>query len=85
LEIYTGQQPRIAEHRAHNFTLGLITRFGPSAALGKHNISYTFDVFLQLPSIENEDTRKERRRKIEAIIESEKPAHTAYTLNIEEM
>ena len=84
LEIYTGQQARIAEHRAHNFTLGQITRLGPSAALGKHNISYTFDVFLQLPPAENEGNRLERRRKIEAIIESEKPAHTAYTLNIEE-
>ncbi len=84
LEIYTGQLARIAEHRAHNFTLGKITRLGPSAALGKHNVSYTFDVFLRLPPAENEDKRKERRRKIEAIIESEKPAHTAYTLNIEE-
>lgn len=84
LEIYTGQRARIAEHRAHNFMLGKITRLGPSAALGKHNVSYTFDVILKLPSAENEDKRKERRRKIEAIIESEKPAHTAYTLVIEE-
>jgi phage tail-like protein len=84
LAIYTGQQARITEHRAHNFVLGQITHLGPSAALGKHNISYTFDVFLQLPPAENEGQRLERRRKIEAIIESEKPAHTAYTLNIEE-
>lgn len=84
LAIYTGQQARITEHRAHNFVLGQITRLGPSAALGKHNISYTFDVFLRLPLVEDEGQRKERRRKIEAIIESEKPAHTAYTLLIEE-
>jgi len=84
LEIYTGQLAHIAEHRAHNFMLGKITRLGPSAALGKHNVSYTFDVILKLPPAENEDKRKERRRKIEAIIESEKPAHTAYTLIIEE-
>ena len=84
LEIYTGQPARIAEHRAHNFVLGAITRLGPSAALGKHNVSHTFDVTLRLPPAENESKRHERRRKIEAIIESEKPAHTAYTLVIEE-
>lgn len=84
LAIYTGQQARITEHRAHDFRLGKITRLGPSAALGKHNVSYTFDVTLKLPPAENEDKRKERRRKIEAIIESEKPAHTAYTLMVEE-
>ena len=84
LAIYTGQQARITEHRAHNFVLGKITRLGPSAALGKHNVSYTFDVTLKLPPAENESQRQERRRKIEAIIESEKPAQTAYTLIIEE-
>jgi phage tail-like protein len=85
LAIYTGQQAQIKEHRAHNFVLGQISRLGPAAALGKHNISHTFDVSLQLPPAANEDKRRERRRKIEAIIESEKPAHTAYTLIIEEI
>ncbi len=85
LEIYTGQTPRITEHRAHNFVLGPITRLGPSAALGRHNLSYTFDVYLRLPLAENETKQLERRRKIEAIIEAEKPAHTGYTLVIEEV
>ena len=84
LAIYTGQQARITEHRAHNFVLGKITRLGPSAALGKHNVSYTFDVTLKLPSAENGSQRQGRRRTIEAIIESEKPAQAAYTLIIEE-
>ncbi len=84
LEIYTGRQAHIAEHRAHNFQLGKITRLGPSAALGKHNISHTFSVTLALPPAKSEEERKERQRKIEAIIESEKPAHTAYTLTIQE-
>ncbi len=84
LEIYTGQQAQIVEHRAHNFQLGKITRLGPSAALGKRNVSHTFSVMLNLPAAANEDERKERQRKIEAIIESEKPAHTAYTLTITE-
>lgn len=84
LEIYTGQQARIAEHRAHNFVLGSMARLGPSAALGKHNVSHTFEVVLPLPPVEDERQRKEQRRRIETIIESEKPAHTAYTLVIEE-
>jgi phage tail-like protein len=82
LEIYTGQTPHIAEHRAHNFQLGKITRLGPSAALGKRNISHTFSVTLQLPPAASDEECKERQRKIEAIIESEKPGHTAYTLTI---
>lgn len=84
LEIYTGQQAHIVEHRAHNFQLGKITRLGPSAALGKRNVSHTFSVTLNLPALENEEQRKERQRKIEGIIESEKPVHTAYTLTITE-
>jgi phage tail-like protein len=84
LEIYTGQPPHIAEHRAHNFQLGKITRLGPSAALGKRNISHTFSVTLNLPPAASAEERRERQRKIEAIIESEKPAHTAYTLLINE-
>jgi phage tail-like protein len=84
LEIYTGQPPHIAEHRAHNFQLGKITRLGPSAALGKRNISHTFSVTLNLPPAASEEDRKERQRKIEAIIEAEKPAHTYYTLIINE-
>ena len=84
LEIYTSRKAHIAEHRAHNFQLGKITRLGPSAALGKRNISHTFSVTLTLPPVKSEEERKERQRKIEAIIESEKPAHTAYTLTIQE-
>ena len=89
LEIYTGRTPQIIEHRAHNFRLGLASRLGPSVALGKVNMPHTFTVILRLPPIEDKDegaaSRKEleRRRTIESIIESEKPAHTAYTLRLE--
>ena len=84
LEIYTGCKPQITEHGAHNFRLGKSNRLGPSVALGRQNVPHTFSVGLHLPRAENEQKRQERRRKIEAIIESEKPAHTSYTLNIEE-
>jgi phage tail-like protein len=87
LEIYTGQRPRIVEHRAHDFRLGPDARLGPGIALGKTNKPHTFTVYLSLPPVEpdggqEDSSRKEleRRRKIEAIIEAEKPAHTDYTL-----
>ncbi len=84
LEIYTGCKPQITEHGAHNFRLGKSNRLGPSVALGRQNVPHTFSVGLRLPRAENEQKRQERRRKIETIIESEKPAHTSYILNIEE-
>ena len=89
LEIYTGQPPQIVEHRANDFRLGSGARLGPSIALGRGNQPHTFTVTLRLPPIVADtaaDRRRldtERRRTIEAIIESEKPAHTKYTLNIE--
>jgi phage tail-like protein len=82
LEIYAGQPPQIIEHRANDFRLGRDARLGPSIALGARNHPHTFTVTLRLPSIEAAPAA-ERRRTLEAIIESEKPAHTRYTLNIE--
>jgi phage tail-like protein len=84
LEIYTGRKPQITEHGAHNFELSKSNRLGPSVALGKQNMPHTFSVGLKLPRAETDEKRQERRRKIQAIIESEKPAHTSYILNIEE-
>jgi phage tail-like protein len=89
LEIYTGQRPRIIEHRAHNLRLGPEARLGPGIALGTVNRPHTFTVILRLPPIspsqEEERARQEleRQHKIEAIIEAEKPAHTAYNLHLE--
>ncbi len=89
LEIYTGQQAQIIEHRAKNFVLGPDTRIGPGIALGHHNTPHTFSVRLQLPALDIEDeherNRQEKiqRRTIESIIEMQKPAHTVYTLHLE--
>ncbi|MEE8392265.1 MAG: phage tail protein [Anaerolineae bacterium] len=100
LGIYTGGEAQIIEHRAHNFFLGADARLGPGIALGRNNLPHTFSVILHLPplalSAENtaDDSRsleerarqeRERRRTIQAIIEAEKPAYTAYTLHIETM
>ena len=90
LEIYTGARAQIVEHRAHNFRLGPEARLGPAIALGRRNVPHTFTVLLRLPPVsaigEKEERARqelERRRKIETIIEAEKPAHTSYTLHIE--
>ncbi len=88
LEIYTGQKPQIVEHRANNLRLGSGARLSSSVALGQRNIPHTFTVTLSLPAVQaassHERARKEtdRQRMVEAIIEAEKPAHTAYTLQI---
>jgi len=90
LEIYTGGKATIVEHRAHNLRLGPDARLGSGVALGTRNMPHTFSVSLRLPPIASdgegeEGDRKEaaRQRKILAIIEAEKPAHTAYDLRLE--
>jgi phage tail-like protein len=92
LEIYTGRKAVVTEHRANNLRLGKDSKFGPSVALGQGNRPHSFTVYLTLPPIvfdehDDETTRKrkenDRKRTIEPIIESEKPAHTTYTLVLE--
>ncbi len=89
LALYTGKSPRIIEHRAENFCLGDGALLGPGVALGLDNKPHTFTVALRLPPLpavdEEERGRKEadRRRIIESIIESEKPAHAGYNLRLE--
>lgn len=91
LEIYTGQQPIIAEKRLTNFVLGDEAKLSSGIALGPGNSPHTFVVTLYLPPIdmsdETERLRREtiRRRAIESIIDMQKPAHTVYTLNLEQI
>ncbi|MBN1937901.1 MAG: hypothetical protein JW934_24820 [Anaerolineae bacterium] len=90
LEIFTGVKPVIVEHMAHNFRLGAEGKLGLSIALGRENMPHTFTVILSLSPVvgaeseaENARLAQEHRRLIETIIETEKPAHAAYTLRIE--
>ncbi len=90
LEVYTGVRPQIVEHGANNFRLGPEARLGPSIALGTGNQPHTFQVSLSLPPMPNGHDEAERarleaqrRRLIDAIIASEKPAHTDYTLRLD--
>jgi hypothetical protein len=69
--------------------LGQQAKLGPGIALGKENRPNTFVIQLSLPPVEAptkaERTQQEniRRRTIETIIQTEKPAHTNYTLQLE--
>ncbi len=90
LEVFTGQKPQIIEHGANNFRIGRDARLGPSIALGTGNQPHTFQVNLTLPPItgapseaERERLEEQRRRMIVSIIDSEKPAHTDYSLHLE--
>jgi phage tail-like protein len=90
LEIYTEGKATIVEHRAHNLRLGPDARLGSGVALGTRNMPHTFSVSLRLPPIASRGAGEERdrqeaarQRKILAIIEAEKPAHTAYDLHLE--
>ncbi len=85
LEIYTGGHARIIEHRGNNFRLGAQARMGTGLALGTENQPHTFSVFLQLPTISSDSRDPNiQYRRIETIIETEKPAHTGYILHVEE-
>jgi phage tail-like protein len=84
LEIYSDVRPRILEQGGQNFRLGPGARLGRDMALGTTNQPHTFQVVLPLPAAVAADPRQaeEQRRIIAAIIAAEKPAHTAYTLDM---
>ena len=93
LELYTGGQVQIIEHRARDFCLGPDARLGPGIALGRDNVPHTFTVIAHLPPVSPGAEGKhqhtweevERHRAIEEIIEAERPAHTGYNLVIRDM
>jgi hypothetical protein len=93
LELYTGAEAHIIEHRAENFVLGQDARMGRRIALGRQNHPHTFSVILRFPVPQpwldeaGEALMAERlaniRRQVIPIIDDQKPAHTSYTLQIE--
>ena len=85
LEIYTGGEVQIIEHRADNFVVGQAADLGNSIALGRENSPHTFTVIVRLdPALLNDDAQMQQwRQRITAIIDREKPVHTAYTLRLE--
>jgi len=75
LELYTGAEAIITEHVA-GIKLGEQSRLGENTVLGE-GFNHCFTVTLELtdPGAIDAD-------RVKAIIEAEKPAHTAYTLHI---
>lgn len=88
LEIYTGGEAHIIEHRADNLRLGIAARMGPGIALGRNNRPHTFTVILRLPPASDQTpdfSAPAWIANLRALIETEKPAHTAYALRIENL
>jgi phage tail-like protein len=75
LKVYTGVEPVITEHFA-GFKLGEQSRLGWNTILGEGQ-NHCFTVTLELDDMASIDMER-----IKAIIEAEKPAHAAYTLNV---
>ena len=75
LSVYAGVEPEITEEFG-GFPLGDNARLGFNTAIGSgtHNV---FTVTLEL-----DDPDSINRHHLKTIIESHKPAHTAYRLNI---
>jgi len=77
LRIYTGKKPEIIEY-IPGMILNEKTQLGVNTVLGSSGTGHHFTVILRLGRNDNVD-----RKTIERIIESQKPAHTDYTLQIE--
>ena len=87
LEIYTGGEVQIIEHRADNFVVGQRADLGNSVALGRDNRAHTFTVVVRVAEelLGNDSQVQQWRQRITAIIDREKPVHTTYTLRLEAM
>jgi phage tail-like protein len=76
LRIYTGSRPQIIEY-IPGMILDEKTHLGENTVLGSSGTGHHFTVILDLDEKANVDERVVRQ-----IIESQKPAHTAYTLQM---
>jgi phage tail-like protein len=78
LKLYTGVTPTITEHgAAEGMRLGGTSKLGTPMQIGGKGGVFCFTVELKLPDKSDVDTDVVR-----SIIEIQKPAHTAYLLNI---
>lgn len=90
LEVYTGGEATIVERRAENFKIGKETRLGSAVALGAANQPHTFSVLLKAPPVRTQrpeqaqQLRDLRRQRVARLIDTERPAHVRYTLEIVE-
>lgn len=95
LEIYTRAPVEISEQRAKNLALGKSARLGVGVALGTGNQPHTFTVKVRLRPLSSPSgldeaeaasavmrLEKKRRDLIEQMIDTGKPAHTRYRLEV---
>ncbi len=76
LRVYTGGEPHITEDFP-GIPLAGQSRLGLNTVLGEGSGPYTFAVTLEV-----DDPQSLDMSQLRAIIEAEKPAHTAYTLQV---
>ncbi len=76
LRIYTGNSPEISEH-IQGMALDVNTKLGINTILGSAGAGNSFTVSLELDNSSDIDIET-----IKAIIDSQKPAHTVYTLYV---
>ena len=77
LRIYTGKRPEIIEY-IPGMTLNEKNQLGVNTVLGSSGTGHHFTVILKVDENDNID-----HNVVKKIIESQKPAHTCYTLQIE--
>lgn len=85
LEIFTGGQVEIQEHRADNFRLGRGAHLGQGIAIGQRNRPFSFSVRVHLPAARDANAQRQQMSLLHTIIDAEKPAHTTYTLDVVEL
>ena len=91
LQVYSEGEIEVIEHRSQNFVLGHGTKLGSAIALGNQNLPHTFSVNINVDEEEvrrmefnNPSQNTEKYvQKLEEIIEHQKPAHTAFSLNLD--
>lgn len=76
LRIYTGTQPQIVEY-IPGMILDGQTQMGVNTVLGSSGTGHHFTVILEIPETAAIDLKTVRN-----IIDSQKPAHTSYTLQV---
>ncbi len=82
LELVTGGQVRIEEHRSADLVLGPGAFMGHETALGRGNVPHSFTVYARIPA-ELQDIL-DWENVLADLLEREKPAHTQYSLVLEE-
>ena len=91
LRVYSQGEVEIIEHRSQNFALGQDSKLGSAIALGNQNLPHTFSVNVNVDENEvkrmvfdNPSQNEEMyTQKLEEIIEHQKPAQTAFRLNLD--